>query len=62
MGYMFTLIASMVDDQIPLTNDKGDIAFKGWEDICRHSSNFGRTIFSLQKLRGFLDKKEPTLK
>jgi hypothetical protein len=32
---MFILIASIVDDSITMTNDKSDIAFKNWEDICR---------------------------
>lgn len=48
----------MVEESIPLTNDRGDVMQKSWEDICRQVSNYGKIMYALQKIRGFFDKKD----
>jgi len=37
----------MVDENIPLNNDKSDLLKKSIDDICKYLSNHGRVIYSL---------------
>ena len=41
-----------------MTNDRGDILHKSWEDISKNFSNHGKIIYSLQKLRVVFNKEE----
>lgn len=56
IGYLFALIVSMVDESIPLNNDKSDLLRKTWGDICKYLSNHGRVVYSLQKLRVIFER------
>lgn len=58
VAYLLALLVALVDERIPMTNDKGDLAQKSWEDISRNLSNHGAVIYSLQKLRIAFDKEE----
>lgn len=52
----------MVDETIPLNNDKSDLLKKTIDDISKYLSNHGKVIYSLQKLRIIFESKDSLMK
>ena len=47
LGILLAQVVSLVDDQIPLSNDKSELQNKSWDSITKVLSNYGRVIYNM---------------